>query len=153
MATELIVDCSTGQAEIVSLPAPTLAELKARKATDVDRCKDEILLAGYHPTHPSLSGKVLQNRPEDRDNWNMALAIYQDAVLAGQGAVVGGMFRTADNTTVTLSFSDAVGVLRAFRTWGLQVLAASWALKDAVGNAADEAALSAIDIEAGYAGL
>lgn len=154
MADELIVDCSTGQSETVPLPAPSLAVLKARKAGDVDRRKDDILIAGYHPTHPDLSGKVLQNRNlEDRQNWDLALSIYSDAVLAGMGAQLGGMFRTADNTTVTLTYSDAVSVLRGFRQWGLLVLAASWALKDAVSNAADEAALEAIDIDAGYAGL
>lgn len=72
------------------------------------------------------------------------------AVAMGAGAVEDASFRTADNSTITLSYADGLAALLAMAAWGKAVMGRSWALKDAVAVAEDMAALAAIDIGAGW---
>lgn len=98
-----------------------------------------------------MAGEVLQTRDlTDRTNWLISQASYSAAVAAGQGAVEGAEFRTADNSTYTLSYSDGLAVLLAMAAWGAAAMSNSWPLKDAVNAAEDQTALDAVDIETGW---
>lgn len=132
--------------------APTLADRKAAKNAAVTAYRDTILNNGYTVQSGEMTGHVLQTRMtgEDRTNWLISQNSYKAAIDAGQGAVVGARFRTKDNVNFTVSFSEGYSVILAMAAWGAQVIARSWALKDAVDAALDDAELDAIDITTGW---
>ncbi len=112
----------------------------------------QAFLVGFPPSLPAFTGKRLQVRDvEDRTNWLTSKSAYMDAIQAGHGAVVGASFRTMDNVTVTVSFTDGYSVLVEMAQWGRSIMANSWALKDAY-RAALEAGESTdgINIDAGW---
>ena len=129
-----------------------LSERKAALRDAVNDKLDALLTGGYTVQSGAMAGKVLQTRLEDRTNWLVSQASYSAAVAAGQGAVEGARFRTADNATYTLTFADGLAVLLAMAAWGAACMDRSWALKDAIVAAEDQAALDLIDIEAGWPG-
>jgi hypothetical protein len=94
---------------------------------------------------------VLQLR-NDRDRTNLlaSKAIYKDEIDAGNGGVAGASFRTADNETITIKFSEGNATIQALGAWGKALLDNSWALKDAIAAASDQAELDAIDITVGW---
>ncbi len=131
----------------------TFEERKEAKAAAIDARRDATLTGGYTVASGPMAGKVLQTRDvDDRTNWLVSQASYSAAVAAGQGAVENAEFRTADNSTFVVSYTDGLGVLLAMAAWGAAVMRNSWTLKDAVTAAADETALDAIDIETGWPG-
>lgn len=129
-------------------PAPTFADRKAAKNAAVTAYRDAILNDGYTVQSGAMTGHVLQTRTtgEDRTNWLISQNAYKAAIDAGQGAVVGARFRTKANVNFTVSFSEGYAAILAMAAWGSQVVARSWALKDAVDAASDDAELDAIDI-------
>jgi len=134
--------------------ALTLDERKAALREAVNAKLDAILTGGYTVQSGAMAGKVLQTRNlEDRTNWLVSQASYSAAVAAGQGAVEGAKFRTADNATYKLTFADGLAVLLAMAAWGTACMDHSWALKDAIAAAEDGAALDLIDIEGGWPGV
>jgi hypothetical protein len=153
-----VVDMETGEVEQIDLTpeeiaamTPTLADLKAAKIAEINAKLESVLTGGYTVQSGAMTGEVLQTRNlEDRTNWLISQASYSAAVAMGHGAVEGATFRTADNSTFTVSFSEGLGVLLAMAAWGASAMNNSWALKDAVRAAENEAALSAIDIEANW---
>ena len=131
--------------------AYTLDMRKADKITAINAKLNEVLTGGYTVQSGAMAGKVLQTRNlEDRTNWLISQASYSAAVAAGQGAVEGAEFRTADNSTYTLSYADGLNVLLGMAAWGAACMSNSWTLKDAARAAEDQAALDAVDVESGW---
>lgn len=151
----LIMD-EAGRAEwgIVSLaaPAPTLDQLKSAKNAAVTVRRETVFAAGFTPTAGPLAGHTLQVRNEaDRINWLTSSVSYSAAVSAGHGAMPGATFRTMANETVVTTFAEAASIIiRDMAGWGQEIMARSWALKDLIDAAEDEAGLAAIDIDAGW---
>lgn len=153
MRTETIIDLATGTVSTVNLPALTLEERKAEMTAQINARRDQAFAAGFtvSATGTALDGYTLQTRDlEDRTNWLTSQAAYSAAVAGGQGATAGATFRTADNSTVVLTYAQGLGVLLAMAAWGADIMGNSWSLKDAVTAAVDGAELDAIDIGAGW---
>ncbi len=153
MADNTIVDLGTGEITVHLLPPPTLDEARNAARAQIEARRDACFTAGWtvSGTATALDGKVLQTRDlDDRTNWLTSQAAYSAAVAGGNGAVAGAVFRTAANETVTLTFAEGLAVLLGMAAWGKAIMGNSWALKDAVAAAADNAALAAIDIAAGW---
>jgi hypothetical protein len=129
-------------------------DLRAAKSASVDAKRDAILLGGF--TVPSevstaLAGRVLQTRNEtDRTAWLTSQAAYQAAVINGQGATEGAIFRPEDNISTTVSYAEGLNILLAMAAWGAAIYGRSWDLKDAIAEAADSAALDVIDVDTGW---
>jgi hypothetical protein len=129
----------------------SLDQLKAGKRAQVGVQLTKRMSAGFTPATGPIAGKTLQVRDEtDQINWLTSQAAYLAAVSAGQGAAMGATFRTADNSTITCSFSDGLNTLLAMADWGKQLYQKSWSLKDAIIAAEDQAALDAINVSAGW---
>lgn len=149
--TGLHMNCATGEVEEIELPALTLAEAKAIATAAVEARRDACFTAGFTPASGPLAGKTLQVRDvEDRTNWLTSQAAYAAAVAGGNGAVADATFRTEANETITVTYAEGLTTLLAMAAWGKAIFGNSWALKDAVAAAADQAALDAIDIAAGW---
>lgn len=132
-------------------PAPSLADAKAARASDVEARRDMILTGGFTHDFGTPNGvRVLQTRESDETNWLTLQGSCLAAVAAGQGATAGAVIRTADNVNIPLSYSDCLQVMLAMSAWGAAVYATSWKLKDMIAAAADQVALTAIDITAGW---
>lgn len=155
-----VVDMETGEVEQIDLTpeeiaamTPTLADLKAAKIAEINAKLESVLTGGYTVQSGAMTGQVLQTRNlEDRTNWLISQESYSAAVAMGHGAVEGATFRTADNSTFTVSFSEGIGVLLAMAAWGAAAMNNSWGIKDAARAAEDLTALDAIDIGAGWPG-
>ncbi|TPG14369.1 hypothetical protein [Sphingomonas oligophenolica] len=99
----------------------------------VDARAEQAFFAGFAPANPAFAGQRLQVRGvEDRTNWLTSQASYAAAVDKGYGDVVDASFRTAANTTVTVSYADGLDTLLGMAAWGRAILARSWAIKDAI---------------------
>lgn len=131
-----------------------IAERKAAKKAAVAALIETKLAAGYpHDFGGAIGVKVLQTRDlRDQTNWLVSQASYSAAVAGGAGAVMGANFRTEDNININMSYADGLNVLLAMAAWGAAHYARSWALKDAIAAAVDDAALDAIDIDSGWPG-
>lgn len=133
-------------------PEDWLDRRKAARKAAVSEILNARLSGGYtHDFGGDIGPKVLQTRNiEDRTNWLTSQASYSAAVAMGAGAVVGAKFRTEDNVNVELSYAAGLQVLLAMASWGADQYGYSWALKDQILAAADEAVLDAINIAAGW---
>jgi hypothetical protein len=142
------------EAELAFRLNPPLDIRAARRKREVDAIRDVHLVGGFTVSaevSTDLSGKVLQTRDvEDRTNWLTSQAAYFAAVSSGQGGTLGATFRAADNSTVTVSYSEGLGVLLAMAAWGAAVYSRSWALKDIIDAAEDDTNLDEIDITTGW---
>ena len=136
----------------VATPEPTLDDLKAAKNAEVTARRDAAFAQGFSPATGALAGHTLQVRNEtDKINWLTSSGAYSAAVSAGAGAVSGATFRTMANETVTTTFAEAVQVIVVgMAQWGQAIMGHSWALKYQIDAAAEEAALAAIDVDAGW---
>lgn len=136
---------------LFSPPALSLSDRKAALHAAVHAKRDTILAGGFTHDFGAHGVRVLQTRNvDDKIAWLTSQASYSTAVAAGAGAVMGASFRPEDDETFTVSFQDGRDALLAMAAWGAAVYANSWSLKDAIAAASDEAALDAIDIEAGW---
>lgn len=128
-----------------------LEDMMAAKKAAINAKLETVLTGGFTVPSGTMAGKVLQTRNlEDRTNWLISQASYSAAIAGGMGAVEGAQFRTADNSTFTVSFSEGLSVLLAMAAWGDAAMNNSWSMKDAVEAAEDLAALDAINIDAGW---
>ncbi len=94
--------------------------------------------------------QILQTRDViDRTNWLIldAAAMKLIAVGAGDTAVP---VRTASNATVLIAAADCSAMLAAMTANGQAKMARSWALKNAIRQAAGIATMQAIDINEGW---
>ncbi|MCO5164651.1 MAG: hypothetical protein M9939_26535 [Mesorhizobium sp.] len=124
---------------------------KDAKIVAINARLNDVLTGGYTVETGTMAGKVLQTRNlEDRTNWLISQASYSAAVAMGHGAVEGATFRTADNSTFTVTFAEGLSILLAMAAWGAAAMNHSWALKDAAAAAEDQTALDALDIETGW---
>lgn len=139
--------------EPVDPPTPIEAA-RASKIAAINAKVEAVLSGGFTvPAEAStaLGGKVLQTRDaDDRINWLVSQASYSTAVAAGQGEAMGANFRTIDNQSITVSYAEGLNALLAMAAWGAAAMDNSWALKDAALTAQDQAALDAVDVEAGW---
>lgn len=137
--------------QVHTLEDAPLEDMKAEKRAAINAKLNAVLTGGYTVQSGAMAGKLLQTRNlEDRTNWLISRASYSAAVAGGMGAVEGAQFRTADNSTFTVSFAEGLSVLLAMAAWGAAAMNNSWALKDAVAAAEDLTVLDAVDIEAGW---
>lgn len=136
----------------------TADELAARRASAVaarveavNAQRDQHLTGGFtYDFGGDIGPKTLQTRDaEDKVNWLISRGAYRDAVAAGHGSVPGATFRSADNTTFTVTIAAGLAALVAMETWGAGVMARSWALKDTLAAGTDPAGL---DITQGWPG-
>ena len=127
----------------VSVAAAMRAAVNARR--------DEILGAGYQHNFGGSAGvRTLDNRNlSDARNWLILARRVDRMIAAGDGADLVGV-RDASNDTFTAAADTVKTALDSMEDWGAAVLAASWALKDAIEAAENGAALDAIDINAGW---
>ena len=134
---------------VFTKPLPPLAETKAAKKAAVMAYRDSIFNdRGYTVETGVMAGHVLQCRTtgEDRTNWLTSQGAYKAAIDAGAGAVIGAKFRTKANVNFDLTYDEGYAVILAMAAWGSLVVARAWALSDLIEDAADHAALDAIDI-------
>jgi hypothetical protein len=161
---EPMVTYRTDQKDWRAVMPQNLDVLKAGKRAQVGALLESKFQAGFTPASGPVAGKTMQCRDlEDRTNWLTSQAAYLAAVSGGQGAAMGAAFRTADNSTITCSFSDGLNTLLAMAQWGKELFQKSWSLKDAItaiavvdtGNPKADLqaavdALNAIDITSGW---
>lgn len=125
--------------------------LRSSKFAAVNALYEEKKQEGYIVTSGALTGEALQTRDaEDDTNWLVAKDKCRDEIIAGNGAVVGMVFRTLSNTDIPVSYTEGLSVINDLRDFGLLLMAASWAIKNEIDDAADEAELDAIDITEGW---
>jgi len=143
-------DAQRQAAQQVLAALPSAAQQALNTAVEARR--DAAIRAGYTRDFGGAIGvRTLQTRDvDDTANWLTSQAAYSALVAAGQGAIVGANFRAADNTTFTLSYADGLNVLLAMAAHGAAIYANSWALKDRIAAAVDQAALAAIDVTQGW---
>ena len=132
-------------------PAPDLATLRAEAHAAVEAKRDAVIAAGYSHDFGGAAGtRILDNRgAADALNWLGLKDIVDTMIAAGDGSDT-VVIRDASNDGFSASAEAVSGALVAMAMWRASVLTASWALKDAVAAAADEAALAAIDLDAGW---
>ena len=130
-----------------------LEDRKGAMRQSIDARRDQAFAAGFliAGTGTALDGHTLQTRgAEDKINWLTSQASYAAAIAGGFGAVEDATFRTSANDTIVLSYAQGHAVLLAMAAWGKAIMGNSWALKDAVNEAADHDDLDEIDITAGW---
>lgn len=126
-------------------PEPTLEERKEALKNQISKYGEQLMRSGYHTTTFGPE-ETLQLRDQvDERNWMASLGAYTAAVVAGQGATEGAVFRTTANNLYTLSFSDGMGLLVAMQQWCAQLMQTSWAKQDAIMTAEDNAALDILE--------
>lgn len=126
-------------------------DLKQNKIELINTKVSEILSSGFTVPFGAMSGKILQTRDlNDRTNWLVSQASYSAAIAGGFGSVEAAEFRTSDNETFTVSYSDGLNILLAMASWGAMNMKNSWTLKDSIKSAQDEQELDLIDIEIGW---
>lgn len=86
----------------------------------------------------------------DQANWLTLQCKAQMLIAAGQGDAEVLAIRTEENITVPVTANVAAQVMDALSSFGGNMKAHQWALKDAIMAAEDQAALDAIDITAGW---
>lgn len=136
----------------IAPPSPPEPDPKALKSAAVTTKREAVFAAGFSPSTGPLAGHTLQVRNEaDKINWLTSATSYSAAVAAGAGAVSGATFRTMANDTVVVTYAQGLTVIvQDMAAWGQAIMARSWALKDLIDAAADQAELDAIDIETGW---
>lgn len=133
---------------------PEPAELEALKAE-----KKSALAAEYQQRIQSFPWDFgaphgvlhLQLRgTDDQANWLTLQAKAMNLIAAGQGDAEVLAIRTEENITVPVTANVAAQIMDALSSFGGNMKAHQWALKDAINAAEDEATLDAIDITAGW---
>lgn len=132
-------------------PGELLTNAKAAKRAAVGQRVDDAFAAGFTVPSGPMQGALLQVRTqEDRTNWLTSQASYSTMVALGHGAIVAARFRDTANVTHVISYQDGLTALLQMAAWGASIMARSWELKDAIEAAEDQAALDAIDVNAGW---
>jgi len=151
--TEIVMDCATGEVDEVTLPPLSLAEQKQALRTRIDARRDALLVADF-----TFNGVQYQRDAEAVKRMNGAGTLALAAIFAG--ALPGDLrwhgededfaWIAADNSRVTMDAQTTLAFGRAAAKVESGLVMAARSLKDAVDAAADQAALDAIDIEAGW---
>ncbi|WP_142851036.1 DUF4376 domain-containing protein [Telmatospirillum sp. J64-1] len=102
-----------------------------RAAIDAER--DRRLALGYrHDFGGDVGVQVLQTRDlTDRTNWLTLDASAKTLVAAGHGDMPLSI-RTEANVVIQVTAAEAVSIMAAMAQHGAAIMAASWALKDAL---------------------
>ena len=129
-------------------PAIGLDALREAARASVESRRVAILSGGYQHNFGGSAGiRTLDNRNErDAITWLGLKGLVDAMVAAGDGGDLVSI-RDAANGTFTASAATVSGALVGMAAWRAEVLSASWALKDAIAKAEDEADLSAIDFD------
>lgn len=138
--------------EVPAAPAVSLDDVKASRIAAVKAKHFALEQAGYqHDFGPGHGIGTLQVRNNtDKTNWLTAQAMYSAQVVAGNGAVEGATFRTAENNNVTLSFSAALAVILQMAAWGGGLAQVAWSKQDALRAATTLAEAYAVSIDTGW---
>lgn len=133
------------------VPALDIEAMRTAVAAQVDGMRDAFLASGYQHNFGGSAGiRTLDNRDErDAINWLGLKGLADAMIAAGDGDDLLSL-RDAANDTFPASAVTVSTALIGMAVWRASVLAASWALKDAITAAEDEAALDAIDLDAGW---
>lgn len=144
MATETIINVATGEAVVQERPAKPLAQAKAELWADAKAKRDSLIDAGCN-----VPG-VGRFDTDAASRLNLAGAVL-GAVMAARGNQPFSIdWKLADNTVVTLDGTQmqAVGMAVLARISAIHQRAQ--AVGNAINNAANAAALNAVDIDAGW---
>lgn len=137
--------------EFIEEVQPNIDRLRATLKARVEKLRDDKLTGGFTVLYGPMQGKVLQTKTiEDRTNWLTSASAYSTVVALGEGSNLGATFRTEDNATFTLSFSDGLNILMAMAAWGSAVMKNSWVLKDAINEASTVQELLAINVDSNW---
>ena len=131
-------------------PSPVDAK-RRNKLAAVNGRREAIIADGYqHNFGGSVGIRTLDQRgTEDAINWLGLKGIADSAIAAGQGSIMIAI-RDANDETFEASANVVYGAMVAMGQWRGAVMAHAWGLKDAIAAAEDQAALDAIDIDAGW---
>jgi hypothetical protein len=149
MANADRAELDAGGVEIApfSAPPPTRESVKE----EIDTIWLTKHTAGYpHDFGGAYGVKLLQTRESDQPFWLALAQVASIMVAQGGGASSCGAIRTADNTNVPVTASEALAAMLGMQAHLGEILAHSWSLKDQVTEADDMDAVLAIDINAGW---
>jgi hypothetical protein len=150
MIPALVIDCTEQSTTQVDLPAPSLEEAKEAKKAAIKTEQSRRFLAGWAYDFGAAGTHTLDLRDaDDKANWTLLLIKTQGMIAAGAGAAT-VKIRTAANATIEVSATVANEAMATFLAWGEAMLARKWALDQETEGAEDHAALTAIDITAGW---
>lgn len=133
--------------EIAALQ-PTLEQRRTNRLQEVEELRDLKLSRYSHDFGPGYGVLNLQLRDnDDRTNWLTLRTTATDLILAGMGESPVLAIRTDENVTIPMNALQVSQVMGAMAVYGGEVLAVSWALKDAI-KASDDP--ESIDITQGW---
>ena len=141
----------TGSALERYTPALTLDQAKAMKAAAVNTRRDQVIGGGYQHNFGGTAGiRTLDQRSEsDAINW-LGLKSLADALIAAGSGAQAMPIRDAGDETFSASANVVSSAMVAMAEWRSAIMSHSWALKDQIAAAIDEATVTAIDIETGW---
>lgn len=157
LATETLTDLEWTAEELGYrgfgfVPVVDIAAAKDEKRAALARQRNAIFRSGWTHDFGAAGTHTLDLRnADDKANWTLLLIKTQGMIAANAGASP-TTIRTAANETASVTAAQANATMVAFLGWGEAVLAHKWALEEAINEAADIAALDAVDIEAGWPG-
>lgn len=127
-----IEDLGGGQYKIVTIPTPTLDELKSKKREEINQARDAAEQGGFE-----YLGKTFDSDQISAQRISMAA---QAMALAPGGATI--TWTCQDNTTIDLTAQELVGLVVALATWSNACHEKATALKAKI-----EAAQTAEELE------
>lgn len=151
--TEEIHNIEISSANQLDLPHLTLDQRKIAMKIALKEYGAARIATGFPYDFGGEYGiKTLQLRPgtDDRLNWTNAMVGYQLQVGIGNGDVQNAYIRTEDNTTVQITYSQALYALAAMLEWGNTHYRVVWDKKDAIERANDLQELKSIIIDGGW---
>lgn len=102
-----IEDLGGGQYKIVTIPTPTLDELKSKKRAEINQARDAAEQGGFE-----YLGKTFDSDQISAQRISMAA---QAMALAPEGTTI--TWTTQDNSTIDLTAQELVGLVVALATW------------------------------------
>lgn len=102
-----IEDLGGGQYKIVTIPTPTLDELKTEKRAEINQARDAAEQGGFE-----YLGKTFDSDQISAQRISMAA---QAMALAPEGATI--TWTCQDNSTIDLTAQELVGLVVALATW------------------------------------
>lgn len=126
-----------------------------RKLEQVAAAYEAFVAAGFPVTLEGNAETLQVARDVDRTNWLTVYTICLEGIAAEAAAEVDPnptaiYLQTTSNRRYVMSFNEALVIIRDLRAWGLAAWANWNALKEAARSADSNAALNAIDVNAGY---
>lgn len=122
-----------------------------RKLEQITAAYEAFVAAGFPVTLEGNAETLQVSRDVDRTNWLTVYGICLEGIAAGVGDVPDLIFlQTTSNARYSMTFNEALAIIRDLRAWGLAAWANWNTLKDAARAAESNADLNAIDVNAGY---